>query len=105
MELGCDGVLMNTAIAGARDPIRMARAMKLAVGQVAKPSWPAASRASSPPAILADGGPRGLTMGRLSSHAALRAGLPADPSGGAGMQADIPAITALGCHPLSVLRR
>jgi thiazole synthase len=31
MELGCDGVLMNTAIAGARDPIRMAHAMKLAV--------------------------------------------------------------------------
>ena len=31
MELGCTGVLMNTAIAEARDPIRMARAMKLAV--------------------------------------------------------------------------
>jgi thiazole synthase len=31
MELGCDGVLMNTAIAAARDPIRMARAMKLGV--------------------------------------------------------------------------
>ena len=31
MELGCDGVLMNTAIAEARDPIGMARAMKLAV--------------------------------------------------------------------------
>jgi thiazole synthase len=31
MELGCDGVLMNTAIAKARDPVRMARAMKLAV--------------------------------------------------------------------------
>jgi thiazole synthase len=31
MELGCDGVLMNTAIAGAKDPIRMARAMKHAV--------------------------------------------------------------------------
>jgi thiazole synthase len=31
MELGCDGVLMNTAIAGARDPLRMAQAMKLAV--------------------------------------------------------------------------
>ncbi len=31
MELGCDGVLMNTAIAGARDPIAMAEAMKLAV--------------------------------------------------------------------------
>jgi len=31
MELGCDGVLMNTAIAGANDPVKMARAMKLAV--------------------------------------------------------------------------
>ncbi len=31
MELGCAGVLMNTAIAGARDPLRMAGAMKLAV--------------------------------------------------------------------------
>ena len=31
MELGCDGVLMNTAIAGAQDPVAMARAMKLAV--------------------------------------------------------------------------
>jgi thiazole synthase len=31
MELGCDGVLMNTAIAGARDPVLMAAAMKKAV--------------------------------------------------------------------------
>ena len=31
MELGCDGVLMNTAIAEARDPVRMATAMKHAV--------------------------------------------------------------------------
>ena len=31
MELGCSGVLMNTAIALAEDPVRMARAMKLAV--------------------------------------------------------------------------
>ena len=31
MELGADGVLMNTAIAGAQDPIAMAEAMKLAV--------------------------------------------------------------------------
>jgi len=31
MELGCDGVLMNTAISAARDPVRMARAMKHAV--------------------------------------------------------------------------
>ncbi len=31
MELGADAVLMNTGIAGAQDPVRMARAMKLAV--------------------------------------------------------------------------
>jgi len=31
MELGVDGVLLNTAIAGAKDPIMMARAMRLAV--------------------------------------------------------------------------
>ena len=31
MELGCDGVLMNSAIAGARDPVLMARAMRHAV--------------------------------------------------------------------------
>jgi thiazole synthase len=31
MELGCDGVLMNTAIAEAGDPIRMAHAMRMAV--------------------------------------------------------------------------
>ena len=31
MELGCDGILMNTAIAEAKDPIRMATAMKHAV--------------------------------------------------------------------------
>jgi thiazole synthase len=31
MELGADGVLMNTAIAGAQDPVAMARAMRLAV--------------------------------------------------------------------------
>jgi len=38
MEMGCDGVLMNTAIAGARDPVRMAESMKLAVasGRLAK---------------------------------------------------------------------
>ncbi|KRT71416.1 MAG: thiamine biosynthesis protein ThiG [Candidatus Rokubacteria bacterium CSP1-6] len=31
MELGCDGVLMNTAIAGAREPVAMATAMRMAV--------------------------------------------------------------------------
>lgn len=60
MELGCDGVLMNSAIAGARDPILMARAMGLAVeagraaflaGRIPKrfaasPSSPMAGRAA-----------------------------------------------------------
>lgn len=31
MELGCDGVLMNTAIASAREPVKMAHAMRLAI--------------------------------------------------------------------------
>jgi thiazole synthase len=31
MELGCDGVLMNTAVAAAKDPVMMARAMRKAV--------------------------------------------------------------------------
>src|ERR671938_362738 len=31
MELGVDGILMNTGVAGARDPVRMAEAMNLAV--------------------------------------------------------------------------
>lgn len=52
MELGVDGVLMNTAIAGAKDPVRMARAMRLAVeagreaylaGRIAKKLYATAS--------------------------------------------------------------
>ncbi|MFJ5963762.1 thiazole synthase [Bacillus sp. NPDC093026] len=31
MELGADGVLLNTAVSGARDPVKMAKAMKLAI--------------------------------------------------------------------------
>jgi thiazole synthase len=31
MELGCDGVLLNTGIASAKDPLRMAHAMRMAV--------------------------------------------------------------------------
>ncbi|MFP7171182.1 thiazole synthase [Terribacillus halophilus] len=31
MELGADGVLLNTAVSGARDPVKMAHAMKLAI--------------------------------------------------------------------------
>ena len=52
MELGADGVLMNTAIAGAQDPVAMAEAMKLAVqagrlaygaGRIAKKLYASAS--------------------------------------------------------------
>lgn len=38
MELGCDGVLMNTAIAEAGDPVRMAQAMRLAV-EAGRAAW------------------------------------------------------------------
>ncbi len=31
MELGADGVLLNTAVSGAKDPVKMAAAMKLAI--------------------------------------------------------------------------
>jgi thiazole synthase len=57
MELGCDGVLMNTAIAAAKDPVLMASAMKKAVeagreaylaGRMAKKLYSAS--ASSPAA-------------------------------------------------------
>ena len=57
MELGADGVLMNTAIALATDPVAMATAMKLAVqagrlaygaGRIAKRPYASAASASSP---------------------------------------------------------
>jgi thiazole synthase len=38
MELGCDGVLMNTAIAGAADPVLMASAMRKAV-EAGREAW------------------------------------------------------------------
>ena len=52
MEMGCDGVLMNTAIAGARDPVLMAEAMRLGIeggrkaflaGRIAKKLYATAS--------------------------------------------------------------
>ncbi len=52
MELGCDGVLMNTGIAGAKDPVLMAEAMRKAVeagrsaflaGRIPKKSYATAS--------------------------------------------------------------
>ena len=47
MELGCDGVLMNTAIAKANDPVRMAHAMKLAV-EAGREAWLAGRMAKKP---------------------------------------------------------
>jgi thiazole synthase len=52
MELGADGVLLNTAVSGAADPVKMAKAMKLAVeagrlgyeaGRIPKKRYAAAS--------------------------------------------------------------
>ena len=31
MEMGIDGILMNTAVAQAKDPVKMARAMRMAI--------------------------------------------------------------------------
>ena len=31
LDLGCDGILLNTAVAGARDPVKMAKAMRLGI--------------------------------------------------------------------------
>ncbi|MBI3322404.1 MAG: thiazole synthase [Candidatus Omnitrophica bacterium] len=47
MELGVDGVLMNTAVAGAKDPVAMARAMKLAV-EAGRLAWKAGRIARKP---------------------------------------------------------
>jgi thiazole synthase len=59
MELGCTAVLMNTGIAGAKDPLRMARAMRLGVesGRLAYEAGRMPQRlyasASSPPGGVA----------------------------------------------------
>jgi thiazole synthase len=60
MELGCTAVLMNTGIAGAKDPIKMAHAMKLAV-EAGRAAYEAGrmprrlhAQASSPETGLAD---------------------------------------------------
>ena len=49
MELGADGVLLNTAVAEARDPLRMARAMRLAV----EAGWLAANAGRIPRKLYA----------------------------------------------------
>ena len=61
MELGCDGVLMNTAIAGAKEPVRMARAMKLAV-EAGREAW----LAGRMPRKLYAGSPSSPTSGLVS---------------------------------------
>ncbi len=65
MELGCDGVLMNTAIAAARDPVLMARAMKKAVEAGRE-----AFLAGRMPKKLYSAAPSSPTEGKISSKAA-----------------------------------
>jgi len=64
MELGCDGVLMNTAIAGAQDPVMMGRAMKLAVE-----SGRLAYRAGRMPKKLYSASPSSPTGGLIHGQA------------------------------------
>ncbi len=59
MELGCDGVLMNTAIAKAKEPVRMARAMKLAV-QAGREAWLAGRMERKPYRAVASSPSEGL---------------------------------------------
>jgi len=61
MELGCAGVLMNTAIALAQDPVRMARAMRLAVDAGRE-----AFLAGRMPRKLYSGAPTSPTSGLIS---------------------------------------
>jgi thiazole synthase len=65
MELGCDGVLMNTAIAAARDPVRMAHAMKLAIEAGRE-----AFLAGRMPKKLYSAAPSSPSEGKISSKAA-----------------------------------
>ncbi|MDP2399219.1 MAG: thiazole synthase [Burkholderiales bacterium] len=60
MELGCDAVLMNTAIAAARDPVLMARAMKQAV-TAGRDAW----RAGRMPKKLYSAAPSSPTAGLI----------------------------------------
>jgi len=65
MELGCDGVLMNTAVAAAKNPVRMAHAMKLAVEAGRE-----AFLAGRMPKKLYSAAPSSPTEGKISSKAA-----------------------------------
>jgi len=61
MELGCDGVLMNTAVAAAKNPVLMASAMKLAVE-----AGRAAFLAGRMPRKLYSGAPSSPTSGLIT---------------------------------------
>ena len=61
IELGCDGVLMNTAVAAARDPVLMASAMKKAVE-----AGRAAFRAGRMPKKLYSAAPSSPTTGLIT---------------------------------------
>jgi thiazole synthase len=65
MELGCDGVLMNTAIAGAQDPVLMAQAMKKAV-EAGREAY----RAGRMPKKLYSASPSSPTAGVIASKSA-----------------------------------
>jgi thiazole synthase len=65
MELGCDGVLMNTAIAAARDPVMMAKAMRKAV-EAGREAFLAGRMAKK----LYSAAPSSPTEGKISSKAA-----------------------------------
>ncbi len=64
MELGCDAVLMNTAIAAARDPVQMAGAMKKAV-EAGREAW----LAGRMPKKLYSAAPSSPTGGMISATA------------------------------------
>jgi thiazole synthase len=65
MELGCDGVLMNTAIAAARDPVLMAKAMKKGVEAGRE-----AFHAGRMPKKLYSAAPSSPTEGKIAPKAA-----------------------------------
>jgi thiazole synthase len=65
MELGCDGVLMNTAVAAARNPVLMAKAMKKAV-EAGRDAF----LAGRMPKKLYSAAPSSPTEGKISSKAA-----------------------------------
>ncbi|MBN9430482.1 MAG: thiazole synthase, partial [Burkholderiales bacterium] len=63
MELGCAGVLMNTAVAAAREPVRMARAMRLAI-QAGREAF----LAGRMPRKLYSATPSSPTTGLIAAH-------------------------------------